>query len=89
VFFNGEKLAKTSDSTGVSIPLIALQVDEEDRNFVYIVDENGTKAVRRQVTRGELMNDVVMITKGLSPSDKVIVSGYQKITTGTPVKIIH
>ena len=89
VFFSENNVAKTTDSSGVSIPLIALQVDEEDRNFVYIVDENGTKAVRRQVTRGELMNDVVMITKGLSPSDKVIVSGYQKITTGTPVKIIH
>jgi len=89
VFFSENNVAKTADSSGVSIPLIALQVDEEDRNFVYIVDENGTKAVRRQVTRGELMNDVVMITKGLSPSDKVIVSGYQKITTGTPVKIIH
>lgn len=89
VYFQENTKANTTDTTGISIPLIALQVDEQDRNFVYIVDEAGTKAVRREVTRGELMNDVVMITKGLSPSDKVIVSGYQKITTGTPVKIIQ
>ncbi len=89
VYFQESTKTKAIDTGGVSIPLIALQVDEEDRNFVYIVDQSGQKAVRRQVTRGELMNDVVMITKGLGPSDKVIISGYQKITSGTPVKIIQ
>lgn len=82
------KDVKTTGS-GISIPLIALQVDEQNRNYVYIVDNQGQKAVRREVKRGELMNDVVMITEGLSPSDRIIVSGYQKITSGTPVKIVQ
>lgn len=87
----GKNAGKTvkADSTGISIPLIALQVDEQNKNYVYIVDEKDQKAVRREVKRGELMNDVVRITEGLTPSDRVIVSGYQKITSGTPVKIVQ
>lgn len=89
VYFNNPVKAGKTDSTGISIPLIALQVDEQNKNYVYIVDQQGQKAIRRQVTRGELKNDVVMITDGLTTSDRVIVSGYQKITTGTPVKIVQ
>lgn len=89
VYFEPTIKTGKTDSTGISIPLIALQVDEQNKNFVYVVDEKGQKAVRRQVKRGELMNDVVKITEGLTPSDRVIVSGYQKITSGTPVKIIQ
>lgn len=87
VFFAGLSGNSREDSTAIRIPLISLQVDEQNRNFVYVADHD--KAVRRQVKRGELMNDVVVITEGLHPSDKVIVSGYQKITSGTAVKIIE
>lgn len=89
VFFEAVSKKNTADSTSIRIPLIALQVDEQNKNFVYVVDKDGQKAVRRQVKRGELMNDVVVISEGLSSSDKVIVSGYQKITSGTLVKIVQ
>lgn len=88
VYFLGLTAKQSKEASVITIPLIALQVDEQNRYFVYLVDKNGQKAVRRQVRQGELMNDVVVITQGLAPEDRVIVSGYQKITSGTPVKII-
>lgn len=89
VFFDQPAHAARKQEEGISIPLIALQVDEQNRNFVYVVDSAGSKAVRKSVKRGELLNDEIMITDGLQASDRLIVSGYQKITTGTPVKIIQ
>jgi membrane fusion protein (multidrug efflux system) len=81
--------AKGADGTALSIPLAALQVDEQNQNFLYTVDKNSSRSVRRLVNCGPILNDRVMITHGLSSGDLVIVSGYQKITSGTPVKIIQ
>jgi membrane fusion protein (multidrug efflux system) len=89
VYFGQRSAAGKAGTAAISIPLIALQVDEQNRNFVYIVDQDGRKALRRQVKPGELMNDAVTVTEGLSAADRVIVSGYQKVTSGTPVKIIQ
>jgi len=89
VFFAGDTHENKGDSSAVRIPLIALQVDEQNNNFVYVVNKEGNKAERKKVKRGELMNEVVVISKGLTPSDRVIVSGYQKITSGTAVKIVQ
>jgi len=89
VFFADNLTKATGDSSVVRIPLIALQVDEQNNNFVYVVDKEGNKAERKKVKRGELMNDVVVISDGLLPSDRVIISGYQKITSGTVVKIVQ
>lgn len=88
VDFRENKLIAANGNPGLSVPLIALQVDEQNKNYVYVVDAQ-QKAERREVKRGELLNDAVVITEGLSPSDRVIVSGYQKITGGTPVKVIQ
>jgi membrane fusion protein (multidrug efflux system) len=89
VYFHAKGKAKEADSTTLSIPLSALQVNEQNQNFIYTVDKSSSTSVRRLVDCGPILNDRVMITHGLSSGDLVIVSGYQKITSGTPVKIIQ
>jgi membrane fusion protein (multidrug efflux system) len=89
VYFPANGKAKEADSTQLSIPLSALQVDEQNQNFLYTVDKSSSKSVRRLVNCGPILNDRVMITHGLSSGDLVIISGYQKITSGTPIKIIQ
>ncbi len=63
---------------------IVQQVDR-DKNIVYV--ENGGKAEERLVTLGARQNNMVEITSGLKPGDRLIVSGYQLLVAGQPVSI--
>lgn len=58
---------------------------DQDRKYVYIVDEEG-KAQRRDITPGRLAAGLRIVQQGLNPGDKVIVDGLQKVfMPGMPV----
>jgi multidrug efflux system membrane fusion protein len=58
---------------------------DQDRKYVYVVDEKGT-AQRRDVQLGRTADGLRIVEKGLSPKDRVIVSGVQKVFfPGMPV----
>lgn len=50
----------------------------QDRRYVYVVDENNL-AERRQVTTGRQVAERTVITEGLNAGDRVIVNGVQKV----------
>lgn len=50
----------------------------QDRRYVYVVDENNLTE-QRQVTTGRQVADRTVITDGLQPGDRVIVNGVQKV----------
>lgn len=59
---------------------------DQDRRFVYVVDDNN-QVVRRQVTPGRSVEDLLVIHKGLESGDRVIVNGIQKVFgDGMPVQ---
>jgi len=69
----------------------ALLVDEkailtdQDRKYVYVVDDQN-RAVRRDITLGRESEGFRVVTSGLTPADRVIVHGVQKIfMPGMPV----
>ncbi|MFL1406497.1 efflux RND transporter periplasmic adaptor subunit [Marinobacter sp. M1N3S26] len=51
---------------------------DQDRRFVYVVDDSNRTA-RRQVTTGRQVDDLLVIRDGLSSGDRVIVNGVQKV----------
>ncbi|MGP9766002.1 efflux RND transporter periplasmic adaptor subunit [Halomonas sp. AOP13-D3-9] len=51
---------------------------DQDRRYVYVVDGDN-RAERRQVATGRQMGEQVVITEGLSPGDRIIVNGVQKV----------
>ena len=53
-----------------------------------IVDKDGKAAVR-PVELGELVGDKWIVTSGLKPGDRVIVSNLQKLQPGMPVQIAN
>ena len=58
---------------------------DQDRRYVYVVDENNL-AERRPVTTGRQVAEQTVIIEGLSPGDRVIVNGVQKVFfPGMPV----
>src|SRR5690606_28234693 len=59
---------------------------DQDRKYVYVVDEEG-KAQRRDIVVGRLADGLRIVEQGLSHGDKVIVTGVQKVFfPGMPVR---
>jgi len=75
---------------GIYIPQQSVQVDEEGEKYVFTVDSSTNRAVRRNIEANELSsNGNVIVTKGLHEGDLLVMEGYQKISTDTPVQIIR
>ncbi|SDO16313.1 RND family efflux transporter, MFP subunit [Vreelandella arcis] len=58
---------------------------DQDRRYVYVIDGDN-RAERRQVATGRQVEELMVVTDGLSPGDRVIVNGVQKVFfPGMPV----
>jgi membrane fusion protein, multidrug efflux system len=59
---------------------------DQDRKFVYVVDQDG-RAQRKDVQLGRSIEGLRIVKAGLTPEDRVIVQGVQKVfAAGMPVK---
>lgn len=65
------------------VPDLALGVDQQG-DYLLVVDPKNT-VERRSVTTGTLVKGMRVITKGISPDDRVIVKGLQKARAGAVV----
>ncbi len=57
---------------------------DQDKRYVMVVDA-GNKAVYREVALGGLAGDLRIVTSGLNPGDRVILSGLQRVRPGAVV----
>ena len=58
---------------------------DQDRKYVYVIDEKGT-AQRRDIVLGRSADDLRIVEQGLDAGDRVIVNGVQKVFfPGMPV----
>jgi membrane fusion protein (multidrug efflux system) len=72
----------------IVVPAQAVQVDEQGKSFVYVIDPSGKMALRKQVQTGALFNSGIAIKAGLNGKEQLITSGYQKLGNNIPVSII-
>jgi len=72
---------------GLTVPLTAV-TRINGKYFCYVVDTSNGATVARQrpIEVGDLLGNDYVVLSGLSPGEKVIVSGIQKIGDGAPVK---
>ncbi len=70
--------------SALAVPQRAVQ-QALGRQFVYVVGKGDT-AVSRDVQPGAWSGDRWIIEKGLSPGERVIVDGLQKVAPGRPVR---
>ncbi|MBT2771125.1 efflux RND transporter periplasmic adaptor subunit [Halomonas sp. ISL-60] len=85
---NADGRIRPGEFARVEVPIArleqALLVDrkailtDQDRRYVYVIDDDN-RAERRQVATGRQMGEQMVITEGLSPGDRVIVNGVQKV----------
>ena len=81
------QLHSSKKQDGLAISTKAIQIDDYNKNFVYVVD--GNKAVKKYVSLGALIKDGVIINEGLSGNEKVIIAGQNRITENSIVNIVN
>lgn len=77
-------LTENNGQTACIIPLHIVQLDEQNRNFVWT--EKDGKAVKRFITCGDFAGNGVIVTQGLQPGDNLIVKGQHKVCEGTAIQ---
>jgi len=80
-------LAPEESLAAIVLPGRAVQLDEQNRTFVWLADDG--RAVRRFVECGAPTAHGVTIRSGLNPGDEVLVEGQQKVSENTVVEIIR
>ena len=78
-------LKSEQNSNTYIIPANIVQIDEQNRTFVWVVQNN--KAHRRIISCGEYTAEGVNVVSGLSEGDKIITKGQQKVCEGTEVSL--
>jgi membrane fusion protein, multidrug efflux system len=71
--------------TAVAVPELAL-VREGDGRFVYTVDKDN-KAKRIAISTGGNNGNLIEVTQGLNPGDKIVTEGVVKLSEGTKVRV--
>ncbi|MGD9639182.1 MAG: efflux RND transporter periplasmic adaptor subunit [Alphaproteobacteria bacterium] len=71
--------------SAIVIPASALQGDEQNR-FVFVADLANNKAVKKNVTLDQIINENAIIKDGLSELDFVIMDGLLKVLDGTQIE---
>ncbi len=74
-------------NTGLTVPILSI-VRVNGQPFVFVAKDarGGLVAEQRLVTLGEVVGNDVVVTGGLQPSDRVVVSGVQKLADGAPIR---
>ena len=77
------RIGEKQQQLAVLVPQAALAQDQHG-NYVFTVNEEGI-AEQRRVELGDVYEDKQIVLDGLSPDDKVIIQGLQKVREGQKV----
>jgi RND family efflux transporter MFP subunit len=76
-------LSGSSGTAVIVIPCRTVQISTDGRHYVWLSQSNVAK--RRFVKTGNLTDNGIVITEGLSASDHLITEGFQKISEGMKI----
>ena len=79
------RLVLRTEQDAILIPAAAPQMSAKG-TFVYVVKQDST-AELRPVTLGQQQEDLVVISEGLQPGERVVVSGQLGVTPGGKVRV--
>lgn len=83
--FGKAQIFKSQTRNTILIEEKLVQKMDETRRVVYV--ENGGKAEQRTVTTGARTGDLIEITSGLNPGDRLITAGFELLSDGVPVVV--
>jgi multidrug efflux system membrane fusion protein len=62
--------------------------DGPDGHYAYVITKNAT-VERRPVEIAAVQNGITVITKGLSPGERIVVEGQYRLTNGAHVRLLQ
>ncbi|MDR2086904.1 MAG: efflux RND transporter periplasmic adaptor subunit [Dysgonamonadaceae bacterium] len=71
----------------IVVPNRVIQISTDGKQYVWVAD--GGVAKRQWVETGDLTNNGIVATNGLSAGDKIITEGFLKISEGTKITITN
>ena len=60
-------------------------IEQMGEYFVYVLGDSN-KVVQRKILTGQVINDKIMVKKGLNENEKIVTEGVQKLRDGAVVK---
>lgn len=81
------KLAISTQRTIVGVPMQAVDKDNDNHNYVYVVNVTNKTVSKRLVSVGRYQGDFVEILSGVSLSEKVVTSGLHKLSNNSKVSL--
>lgn len=82
-----EQDKKPAVAKQIIVPVESVHATQGGHSFVFIAENN--KAIKRDVQTGKLYDNGIAITSGLKNGEKLVTSGYHKLTDNTPVTIVE
>ncbi len=82
------KLPAAEDG-GLQIPATALFGVRSGEGLVYVVDPDTNRVATRSVAIERLLDSVVIVRGGLQAGDALVISGIEKLRTGSQVRMIR
>jgi len=74
---------------GIIIPETALfSPDDSGKDFVWVIDAQSKKAIRREVKTDELLDTGISIKEGLTPGEWIATAGVHSLKEGQQVRIL-
>ena len=78
-------LSGDADVSEIVVPFHAIQIAADGNKYVWLADDGIAK--RRHVKTGNLTNNGIIVTDGLTEGDKLIIEGFQKVSEGSKISI--
>lgn len=75
-----------SSSKDITVPIKSVQMDGNDKSFVWLISDVN-KTIVREVVLGDITGNDVIVKEGLHEGDILITEGYQHISPGAIVSV--
>lgn len=79
---------QNQNSVNKLVPIDAVSIDENGKNFVWVIDKSTLKAHKKIVTVGSMKGGNILITSGLEAGELIVIAGVNSVQEGLLVKVM-
>ena len=77
------------ENPAILLPFQSVLKDENEKTYVYVIDNTSNTAKRRYIQISGLINNKIGVTSGLVANDMIVSEGQQKLADNTSVQILN